>query len=43
LCEKIFSWEADLLTDITAEYFQLRKQCMDQYPDCMTKIKPKVS
>ena len=43
LCEKIFSWEAEMLRDVTAEYFQLRKQCEDLYPDCVTKVKPKVT
>jgi hypothetical protein len=42
MCEKLFSWEAELLKEVTAEYFLLRKQCEELYPDCVTNKKPKV-
>jgi hypothetical protein len=42
MCERIFSWEADLLKEVTAEFFLLRKQCEEQYPECITNMKPKV-
>jgi hypothetical protein len=43
MCEKLFSWETELLKEVTAEFFLLRKQCEDRYPDCITNMKLKVS
>jgi hypothetical protein len=43
LCEKLFSWEADLLKEVTVEYFTLRKQCEELFPDCVSSTKPKVT
>jgi hypothetical protein len=43
LCEKIYSWETDLLKEVTADYFQLRERCEEQFPDCVTSLKPKVT
>jgi hypothetical protein len=42
LSEKFFSWEAELLKEVTAEYFMLRDRCEQMYPDCVTNKKPKV-
>jgi hypothetical protein len=38
----MFSWEAGLLQEATVEYFTLRKQCKEMYPDCVSNTKPKV-
>jgi|LakMenEpi03Aug12_release.lakeMendotaPanAssembly.Ray.scaffolds.fasta_scaffold1426328_1 hypothetical protein len=42
MCEKIFSWEVQMLKEVTTEYFHIRKLCEEQYPDCMTNMKLKV-
>jgi hypothetical protein len=42
MCEKMFSWEVEILKEVTAEYFRLRQQCEEEYPDCLTNIKLKV-
>jgi hypothetical protein len=43
MCDKLFSWEAALPKEVTVEYFTLRKQCEELYPDCVSSTKPKVN
>lgn len=41
LAEKVFDWELDILTELTADYFEIRQECLKAYPSCFKSIKPK--
>jgi hypothetical protein len=43
MAEKLLTWEVDVLSSITADYFTIRKAAVEMHPQSFTSVKPKES